>query len=123
MKPFVWLAALAAAVASAPGAAQHDGSPMAQAAADYGLCVYRSARAAEQGGVSVEASIAAGFSTCKRERKRVLSETRARLAAGGLAGASAKTTAENMIASGDRGMADSLRQEFEKKRGVGASPQ
>lgn len=113
MRLALGFAAVIAVVLVGPAGAQfHGGTPLEQAAAAYGQCVYARARAARQSGAPAEAAIASGFSLCKGERKRALNVTGSRLAAAGLRGASAKSGAQSMIDSGDRMIADSLRQEF-----------
>jgi hypothetical protein len=124
MKGLFGAAALAAAVLAGPAGAQfHGGTPLEQATSAYGQCVYARARAARQSGASADAAIASGFSRCKGERKRLLNATRSRLAAAGLRGASAKSSAQSMMDSGDRMISDDLRQEFTGRRGAdGAAP-
>ncbi|HEU0134810.1 MAG TPA: hypothetical protein VFR28_08300 [Allosphingosinicella sp.] len=113
MKIVFGLAALAAALPAAPAGAQfHGGTPLQQAASVYGECVYARARSARQSGASADSAIASGFSKCKGERKRTLNATRARIAAAGIKGEQARLGAQSMIESGDRMMADTLRQEF-----------
>lgn len=124
MKEIFGFAALMAALPLSPAGAQfHGGTPLEQAAAAYGECVYGRARASKRSGASADAAIASGFSLCKKQRKRAVNATRSRMAAAGLRGESAKSSAQSMIDSGDRMMAESLRQEFTGARGAdGAAP-
>ena len=120
MRGIFGFAALAGTVLAGPAAAQfHGGTPMQVAAAAYGQCFYERGRSAARGGASADAAIAAGFASCKSQRKRALKETRARIAAAGLP--DAKSSAETLIASGDRSLADTLRQEIAAKRGTAAT--
>jgi hypothetical protein len=113
MRAILGFAALAAVLPASPAAAQfHGGTPLEQAAADYGQCVYARARTAKRNGASADSAIASGFSLCKSQRKRTLKETQRRFSAAGLPAATAKSSAQSMIDSGDRMIADSLRQEF-----------
>jgi hypothetical protein len=113
MRVVLGFTALAAAMPAAPAIAQfHGGTPLEQAASAYGECVYARARAARRSGASADSAIASGFALCKNQRKRTLNVTRSRIAAAGLKGESAKIGAQSMMDSGDRMMADSLRQEF-----------
>jgi hypothetical protein len=103
----------AAAPAAAPPIPQfHGGSPLQQAASAYAQCVYARARTAKRSGASADSAIASGFSRCKGERKRAVNATRTRMAAAGIKGEDARIGVRSMIDSGDRMMADSLRQEF-----------
>ncbi|HEX8626411.1 MAG TPA: hypothetical protein VF782_15215 [Allosphingosinicella sp.] len=113
MRGILGFAAFAAALPISPAGAQfHGGTPLEQAAAAYGKCVYERARASKRSGASADTAIASGFSLCKSGRKRALNATRSRMVGAGLPAASAKSTAQSMIDSGDRMMADSLRREF-----------
>lgn len=123
MRGIAGLAALAAIVLAGPVGAQfHGGTPFEQAAAAYGQCVSERARAARQSGASADAAIDSGFSLCKGEKKRVLKTARSRIAAAGLRGASAKASAQSLIDSGDRMLADGLRREFGQPGGGAAAP-